>query len=87
MVENRATKNYKYFIENCISYSILFNNNLNVLDILRLPYPLYIDIMLRQIEEKKKEKKAFDEKMNELEAKRKRAEAKMKLASKRSRAR
>ena len=36
--------------------------------ILEMPYPLYNDIILKQIEEKKREKKQYDQKMSQMKA-------------------
>lgn len=66
LVEGRAAKNYKYFVDTFILYQTLFENGGDPMSILNLPYPLYNDIILKQIEEKKREKKIYDQKMNQI---------------------
>jgi len=39
------------------------------MSILSLPYPLYNDIILKQIDEKKREKKVYDQKMQQMRTK------------------
>jgi len=63
MVEGRAVKNYKYFIDTFLLYQTLFENCGDPLSLLQLPYPLYNDIILKQISEKKKDKKLYDQKL------------------------
>jgi hypothetical protein len=38
------------------------------MSILEMPYPLYTDIILKQIEEKKREKKQYDQKMAQMKS-------------------
>ena len=66
MVEGRAAKNYKYFVDTFILYQTLFENCGDPMSLLALPYPLFNDIILKQIEEKKREKKLYDQKMNQM---------------------
>jgi hypothetical protein len=66
LVEGRAAKSYKYFIDTFLIYQTLFEYSGDLLSILQLPYPLYDDIILKQIEEKKREKKLYDQKMNQM---------------------
>jgi len=61
LVEERAAKSYKYFIETFIMWQKLFDNHGDPISILNLPFPLYHDIILKQVEEKKAEKKRFEE--------------------------
>jgi len=68
-VEGRAAKNYKYFVDTFILYQTLFENGGDPMSLLELPYPLYNDIILKQIAEKKREKKAYDQKMSQMNAK------------------
>ena len=63
MVEHRASKRYKHFVETFIFYQSIFENTGDLNSILQLPYPLYKDIILKQVEEKKREKKELDAKM------------------------
>lgn len=65
-MEGRAAKNYKYFIDTLILYQTLFENCGDPISILNLPYPLYTDIILRQIDEKKREKKVYEQKMQQM---------------------
>ncbi|HQF37416.1 MAG TPA: hypothetical protein PLL26_07325 [Candidatus Dojkabacteria bacterium] len=53
-------------------YQTLFENSGDLLSILHLPYPLYTDVILKQVEEKKKEKRMLDERMRQMQAKSKR---------------
>ena len=69
MVSGRASKYYEHFIQTVIFYQNLFNNSVDINSILSLPYPLYRDIMMAQIEEKKKEKKQFEKNQSELKNK------------------
>ena len=57
----RASKHYKYFIDTFIFYQNLFDNSGNLESMLNLPYPLYKDVILAQVEEKKRQKKEIDE--------------------------
>ena len=66
MVEGRASKNYKYFVDTFILYQTLFENCGDPLSLLLLPYPLFNDIILKQIAEKKREKKVYDQKMQQM---------------------
>ena len=59
-MEGRASKHYKYFVDTFIFYQSLFKGGGDLKSILELPYPLYKDIILAQVEEKKREKKALD---------------------------
>jgi len=68
-VEGRAAKNYKYFIDTFILYQTLFENSGDPLSLLDIPYPLYNDIILKQIGEKKREKKLYDQKMQNINTK------------------
>jgi len=72
LVEKRAAKSYKYFIDNFLLYQVLFENSGDLVSILNLPYPLYNDVILRQIDEKKREKKLYDQKMAQIKANQKR---------------
>lgn len=65
-MEGRAAKNYKYFVDTFILYQTLFENCGDPQSLLSLPYPLYNDIILRQIDEKKREKKILDQKMSQM---------------------
>ena len=62
MVKHRASKHYKHFVDTFIFYQALFEGSGDLNSILNLPYPLYKDIIIKQVEEKKREKKVFDQK-------------------------
>ena len=49
-----------------ILYQTLFENGGDPASILSLPYPLYNDIILKQIAEKKREKTVYDQKMQQM---------------------
>jgi SMC interacting uncharacterized protein involved in chromosome segregation len=68
LVEGRASKSYKYFVETFLLYQTLFENAGDPMSILNMPYPLYNDIILKQIEEKKREKTKYDQKMAQMKA-------------------
>lgn len=70
-MEGRASKNYKFFVDTFILYQTMFDNTGDLNSILNLPYPLYNDIILRQIDEKKREKKIHDENMRKMKQKKK----------------
>jgi hypothetical protein len=69
LVEGRASRAYKYFVDTFLLYQALFENAGDPASILSLPYPLYNDIILKQIEEKKKEKQKHDQKMAQMKSK------------------
>ncbi|HQF36910.1 MAG TPA: hypothetical protein PLL26_04700 [Candidatus Dojkabacteria bacterium] len=73
MVEGRASKSYKYFIDTFLLYQTLFENSGDPTSILNLPYPLYNDLILKRIEEKKREKKMYDQKMSQLRSSQKKS--------------
>jgi hypothetical protein len=60
LVQGRASKHYNYFIETFLLYQQLFDNTGDILSLLTLPYPLYHDIILKQIAERRKEKQKLD---------------------------
>lgn len=64
-------KKYKYFIDLFLIDKKIFDswNPSDVVWLSELPYPLYNDLILSQYEEKKKEKKALDERLKEQEQK------------------
>ena len=61
MIENRASDAYKNFVDIFIFYQQLFDNSGSISDILNMPYPLFSDIILAQVKEKKEEQKRLDE--------------------------
>lgn len=63
MVPERASKHYKNFVDKFLFYQMLFENGGNLFDILHLPYPLFEDVILKQVAAKKKEKKELDNKL------------------------
>ena len=64
MVQGRASKHYHYFIETLLLYQQLFDNTGDILSLLNLPYPLYHDVILKQIDEKRKEKQRLKDIQN-----------------------
>ena len=60
MIENRASDAYKNFIDIFIFYQQLFDNSGSVSDVLNMPYPLFSDIILAQVKEKKEEQKRME---------------------------
>lgn len=63
LVPERASKHYKYFIDTFIFYQSIFDNSGDLHNMLNLPYPLYKDVILAQVEEKKREKKELDKQL------------------------
>ena len=61
MIENRASDAYKNFVDIFIFYQQLFDNSGSISDILNMPYPLFSDIILAQVKEKKEEQKRLEE--------------------------
>jgi len=58
LVEDRdklAQRVYDNFIESIKVYNTIFDSTPDIVSVLELPYPLYYDLILSQIEDKKKE--------------------------------
>lgn len=72
-MEGRASKNYKKFVEDFLLYQSIFDNNGDLFSILQLPYPLYTDIILRQLDEKKRQQKLLDDRMRTIQTKQRKA--------------
>lgn len=64
MVEGRASKHYNYFVDTFIFYQNLFNGAGDLTSILNLPVSLYRDIILAQVQEKRKEQKLTSNAIN-----------------------
>jgi hypothetical protein len=62
-VKGRASRHYHYFINTFLLYQSIFENTGDLLSILNLPYPLYHDVILKQVEEKRKEQKKLGDKL------------------------
>jgi len=63
LVENSWSKNYNYFIDLFVQIKELYEN-MTLTDILQLseiPYPIFNDVILKQIGHNKAEKKRMDE--------------------------
>jgi hypothetical protein len=54
MQDNRASKSYKNFVEVICVYMDTFEGIISIDEILRTPYPLFYDVLLKQLERKKK---------------------------------
>lgn len=80
MKKQKKKDRYQYFIDLFITDKKLFEhwNPSDIVLIAELPYPIYNDIILKQFEERKKEKKMMDEQIKEHEAKQKKMEARLK---------
>lgn len=50
-------------------YQSLFNGGGDLLSIMKLPYPLYRDVIIAQVEEKKREHKVMKDQMSKREQK------------------
>jgi hypothetical protein len=62
LVENSWRKNYDIFVDSFVQIRGLYEN-LDLTDLsslCELPYPLYNDILLKQIEDNKKQKQNLD---------------------------
>lgn len=55
LVEKRSSREYDNFVDSFIIYQTLFNGAGDLTSILNLPLPLYRDIVVAQIKEKKKD--------------------------------
>ena len=55
MVPERSKKNYNYFVDTVLLYQDVFESAVDLGDLLKVPYPLYTDIILKQVEKKKKQ--------------------------------
>lgn len=67
LVENRCQNNYDYFVDLVIQVKALYEN-FNISDVINmceLPYPLFNDIILKQIEDNKNTKKKLEELNNQ----------------------
>jgi hypothetical protein len=53
--ENRASKSYKDFIETYCIFQDIFDGVLSIQDILQTPYPVFRDIIIKQLERRKKQ--------------------------------
>ena len=61
-------KNYNFYIETLLYYIRIFEYNGTVLDLLQLPYNLFQDLILKQIELKKKELEEEKKLQNQLKS-------------------
>lgn len=60
MVENRASKHYNHFIETFLFYQKLFESSGDITSIYNIPYPLYVDVIIKQVEDEKKRRDQQD---------------------------
>jgi len=62
MVENPQEKNYNYFIDSMVQMRNLFEQLTpsDICMLCELPFPVYNDILLKQIEENKRQKSKID---------------------------
>jgi hypothetical protein len=67
LIEGRATKRYQNFIDTLLLYQTIFESSGDIISLLQLPFPLYTDIILRQVKEKQKEKRMQEERMKTLQ--------------------
>lgn len=61
-------KNYNFYIETLLYYIRIFEYNGTILDLLQLPYNLFQDLILKQIELKKKELEEEKKLQNQLKS-------------------
>jgi hypothetical protein len=67
LIEDRASKRYHHFIDTLLLYQTIFDGGGDIMSLLQLPFPLYTDVILRQVKEKQREKKLQEERMNTLQ--------------------
>ena len=57
---NADSKSYANFIETFLAYQRLFEYSGSIQDILNMPYFIYNDLILKQLDIKRKEKAEYD---------------------------
>jgi hypothetical protein len=67
LIEGRAAKRYQNFIDTLLLYQTIFESSGDIISLLQLPFPLYTDIILRQVKEKQKEKRLQEDRMKSLQ--------------------
>jgi hypothetical protein len=67
LIEGRAAKRYQNFIDTLLLYQTIFESSGDIISLLQLPFPLYTDIILRQVKEKQKEKRLQEDRMKTLQ--------------------
>jgi len=66
MQDNRASKSYKNFVDIVCVYMDAFEGIISMEDILNTPYPLFYDVLLKQLERKKKRQDKLNQQNNQL---------------------
>lgn len=66
MQDNRASKAYKNFVEVVCVYMDAFEGIVSMEDILNTPYPLFYDVLIKQLERKKKRQDRLNQQNNKL---------------------
>ena len=66
---DRSKNNYNYFVDTILLYQDIFESAVDVGDLLKLPYPLYTDIILKQIDKKKKQQSKIQREQQRIDAK------------------
>ena len=63
MVENSWKKNYDYFIQLFVQIKELYEHTtlVDIIALSELPYPVFNDIILKQLEENKNQQKKLEE--------------------------
>jgi hypothetical protein len=62
MQEGRASKAYKHFVEAYCVFNDIFEGLISLEDVFNMPYPMFNDILMKQIQRKKKQKDEFEKK-------------------------
>jgi len=64
MVTGAASKAYKSFIEIVCAYYDMFEGLISINDVLQTPYPIFQDVIEKQIQRKKKQTEMIENKKN-----------------------
>lgn len=68
MLEDRASNAYKNFIEAYCVFNEVFEGIVSLESVFEMPYPMFNDILLKQINRKKKQKEEFDRRQGKMKA-------------------
>jgi len=55
-IDYEAEDYYNFIVDSILYYKKVFDNNIDIMDILSLPYNLFQDLIIRQIKMKQEEK-------------------------------
>ena len=66
MVTGKASKAYKSFIEIVCAYYDMFEGLISINDVLQTPYPIFQDVIEKQIKRKKRQTELVENKKNNM---------------------